>query len=423
MKKFVYFLILCLLTIHSWAADPDSLSRGTLVISGEIRPRFELRNGYKTLISDTMVPGSFVSQRSRLNLDYRNHYLSFYLSLQDVRIWGKDASTSDLVFPGIFESWAEARLAENWKIRAGRQILVYDNERLYSVNNWRQSARTHDAFRLVYSGKKLTMEQVVAFNQTKENSYGTEYKPSFSNYKFLLMNYLKYKLTEKVSLSALNTADGFQDAFRAENMYIRYTPGGRVEFKEDKLYATVGSWYQCGKTDSTYKIRAWYAHAEVKYQPVKNVFATLGTEILSGDIKDQGDRLNRAFVPLYGSGHTFMGYMDYFTSFPGDTKKDGLTNPYLYLQYKAGKWNIKLNNHLFYLQGSKLELDKYLGFETDLVLNYKLSDFSSVEWGFCTLSPSETLKEIRGVDNPSSFQYFSYVTLTINPVLFRSGKN
>lgn len=422
MKKYVLFLVVSVIAINIRAAEPDSLNKGSIIISGEMRPRFELRKGYKTLIYDSLVPASFVSQRSRLNFDFKNHYLRFYVSLQDIRIWGEDASTSDLKYPGLFESWAEVNLCSKWKIRAGRQVLSYDNERLYSAGNWKQAARTHDAFRLVYQNDKLVMEQVIAFNQTKENSSGTGYSPAFSNYKFLAVIFFKYKISDELSITLLNSAEGFQDIKRAENMYLRITPGGRLEYKKDKLYATVASWYQCGKTDSLYKIHSWYLHAEAKYEAIKNLFVTGGVEILSGNINGQGTTLNRAFVTLYGSGHTFMGYMDYFTSFPGDTKKDGLVNPYLYLQYKAGKVNLKLNNHLFYLQSDSQQLDKYLGFETDLVASYKICDYATAEAGFCALSPTESLKTIRGVDSPASFQHFCYVMLTVNPVLFSTEK-
>ncbi len=413
MKKHVLFLVISIITLNIRAAEPDSLNKGSIIISGEMRPRFELRKGYKTLIYDSLVPASFVSQRSRLNFDFKNHYLRFYISLQDVRIWGEDVSTSDQKFPGLFESFAEVNLCKNWKIRAGRQVLAYDSERLFSGNNWKQAARSHDAFRLMYRGDNIIMEQVLAFNQTKENSNGTEYSPTFSNYKFLAMNFLKYKVSEQFIVTALNTADGFQDVNRAENMYLRYTLGGRLEYKKDKLYATAASWYQCGKTDSLYKIHSWYLHAEAKYEAIKNLFVTGGAEILSGNINGQGATLNRAFVTLYGSGHTFMGYMDYFTSFPGDTKKDGLVNPYLYLQFKTGKFNLKFNNHLFFLQSDSQQLDKYLGFESDLVVNYKVSDFASVEFGFCYFSPTESLNKIKNVTTPDPFQHFSYVTFMV----------
>jgi hypothetical protein len=373
-------------------------------------------------VADSLVPASFVSQRSRLNFDYRNHNLTFYLSLQDVRIWGADAPNSDKVFPGLFESWAEVRLAEKWRIRAGRQTLIYDNERLFSSNNWRQNARSHEALRIIFSSDKMIMEQVLGFNQIKENNSGTEYNPGFANYKFLAVNFLRYKLSSSVSLTALNTVDGFQDTFRPENMYLRYTSGGRVEYKTENMTSTLAGWYQFGRTDSLYQIRAWYSHAEIKYMPVKNLNVAAGAEIASGNIKGQSKSISRAFIPLCGSGHSFMGYMDYFTSFPGDTKKDGLINPFLLLQYKFEKTMLKLHHHLFYLQGNSNDLAPYLGYETDLVCQYRFNEFACIEFGFCTMAPSASLRTIKNVNDPDPFQVFSYCMLTVNPVIFSSGK-
>ncbi|MGB8376011.1 MAG: hypothetical protein WCE57_11890, partial [Salegentibacter sp.] len=36
----------------------------------QLRPRFEFRNGYKTLLSKEADPASIVSQRSRLDLNF-----------------------------------------------------------------------------------------------------------------------------------------------------------------------------------------------------------------------------------------------------------------------------------------------------------------------------------------------------------------
>ncbi|HBC04625.1 MAG TPA: hypothetical protein DC015_10640, partial [Aequorivita sp.] len=57
-------------------------------IDAELRPRFEYRHGYKTLFPDNADPATFVSQRTRLNFGYKTEKLHFYLSPQDVRVWG-----------------------------------------------------------------------------------------------------------------------------------------------------------------------------------------------------------------------------------------------------------------------------------------------------------------------------------------------
>ena len=63
-------------------------SSAQVIVDAELRPRFEYRHGYKTLFPNNVDPAAYVSQRTRLNIDYKKDNLDFYLSLQDVRVWG-----------------------------------------------------------------------------------------------------------------------------------------------------------------------------------------------------------------------------------------------------------------------------------------------------------------------------------------------
>ena len=63
-------------------------SYAQLTISGELRPRAEYRNGYKTLTPNDVDAALFVSQRTRLNTKYITDDYTFFLSFQDVRVWG-----------------------------------------------------------------------------------------------------------------------------------------------------------------------------------------------------------------------------------------------------------------------------------------------------------------------------------------------
>ncbi|WP_133067238.1 hypothetical protein [Flagellimonas pacifica] len=56
-------------------------------VDAELRPRFEFRHGFQSLFPDNADPSAFVSQRTRLNAGYKNEYLNFYLSVQDIRVW------------------------------------------------------------------------------------------------------------------------------------------------------------------------------------------------------------------------------------------------------------------------------------------------------------------------------------------------
>ena len=88
MKKKIYLL---LFTVFCCLCFESSL-RAQFTFSGQIRTRSELRDGQGTPSKDT-VPAFFTSQRTRVNFAYSAHRFKIYTSIQDVRVWGQDASS------------------------------------------------------------------------------------------------------------------------------------------------------------------------------------------------------------------------------------------------------------------------------------------------------------------------------------------
>src|SRR5688500_20368683 len=62
-------------------------------VSGQIRTRTEFRDGQGTPSVRDTVPAIFTSQRTRINFGYSGYRFKLYASLQDVRVWGQDASS------------------------------------------------------------------------------------------------------------------------------------------------------------------------------------------------------------------------------------------------------------------------------------------------------------------------------------------
>jgi len=174
---------------HPPAAIPQ------LSLSGQLRTRGELRDGYGTLESINNKNAAFVSQRTRLIFDYHSSKLIFHTSIQDVRLWGQDASTTSITDGNrleVHEAWAELILSNKkdtafkkspfdyFGIRLGRQELVYDDERLLGNLDWTQQARRHDAivFKAVQSGWQFDLG--AAYNQNTDaiNYNGTYYTPA-----------------------------------------------------------------------------------------------------------------------------------------------------------------------------------------------------------------------------------------------------
>ncbi len=160
-------------------------------LNGQLRTRTELRNGYGTLSKDTSA-AFFTSQRARLAFGYKWDRLNFNLSVQDVRVWGQDASSINNADGNrlmVHEAWAEVTLLnisdttiktkgiDNLTLKIGRQALIYDDVRLLGDLDWLQQARRHDAVLLKAMHHGWQFDLGAGFNQNNENvgNVGTGY--------------------------------------------------------------------------------------------------------------------------------------------------------------------------------------------------------------------------------------------------------
>lgn len=421
-----------------WAfAKIDSLKTATtapktqnsLNVGFEFRTRSEYRYGYRVLPVNDTTGTFFTNQRARLVLDFKTKKFDFRASLQEARVWGMQDGAAPTIPVTFFEVYAEPKLSDKFSIRLGRQRIIYDNQRLFAENDWRAPANAHDAVRLIYNNNtNFTTELIGAYNQSAENILRSNYKPTgFNNYKSLTVHYLNYKLSKHFTLLTLNTADGYQSSVPTAytTTFMRYTSGGRLEYSAYNWYATMSGYYQYGKDSSGKKLDAYYLQPEIKYTN-KAWTVRLGMEYVSGHDANKPVEKDNNFVPLYGVAHRFMGNMDFFTRFPGDVSSAGLINPYLFLWYQKGKIFLRAENHLFYSQSNYVfkgeNLKKYLGFETDLRINYKFTSYAELEGGVSMAFVTNSMAVIRNpkVADPEAVHktpYWSYVSFKFTPTL------
>jgi hypothetical protein len=118
----------------------------------------------------------------------------FHFSIQDVRVWGQDASTissNDGSRLGVHESWGELILTnkkdgsfkkpavEYFSIKAGRQEIDYDDGRLLGNHDWLQQARRHDALVFKLQDKGWQADIGIAINRNDAlNFNGNYYTPA-----------------------------------------------------------------------------------------------------------------------------------------------------------------------------------------------------------------------------------------------------
>lgn len=158
----------------------------------QVRARGEYRDGFANLLSKTASPADFISQRTRLSLGYKWNFLAVGGTLQDVRVWGQDASSissTDGSKLMLHEGWAEIILANKadtsnqfklidyLSLKIGRQELVYDDARLVGNLDWLMQGRRFDMALLKALHKGWQFELGYAYNQNSERLSGNLYVP------------------------------------------------------------------------------------------------------------------------------------------------------------------------------------------------------------------------------------------------------
>ena len=414
MKTKFLILIIGLISVQTFAQ---------LTLSGEFRPRTEFRNGYKTLNPSDVDPALFTSQRLRLNTKYATEKYTFFVSLQDVRVWGdvKQLNTADNNGLALHEAWGLVNF-DGVSLKAGRQEIVYDDSRMFGNVGWAQQARSHDALLLSF-GETFKLDVGLAFNQDGESLSGTSYTTS-GNYKAMQYAWFNKKW-DNLSLSLLFLNNGLQyiDDADVSNDEVRYsqTIGTHLKFNIAKnLKASANAYYQGGSDILDRDLSAYLLGLDLGYKASDNWNFGLGFEVQSGNDYDGDSSENKAFTPFYGTNHKFNGFMDYF--YVGNhINSTGLVDVFAKVATKLSKKsNLSLFVHNFtsYAEVAQ-DVDKQLGTELDLVYSYKLAKDISLAAGYSQMFASEGMEYLKNNFDGNSNNW-AWLMLTIKPTLFTS---
>ncbi len=392
-------------------------------VDAELRPRFEYRHGFKTLFPDNEDPAAFVSQRTRLNTGYQTEKLNFYLSLQDIRVWGDvpQLNISDNNGLSVHQAWGEIMFDEKFSVRLGRQEIAYDDQRIFGNVGWAQQARSHDAALLRFSDTKIKFDLGVAFNQDAENVVGTTLTTP-NTYKSIQYVWLHKDWQDfQASFLFLNNGMQFIDEIDSGNNETRYsqTIGSHLNYKLGAVGLIANGYYQFGKDVANNDLSAYLLALEANYKPSESWTLMLGTEIQSGNdngIPSNGD--NKAFTPFYGTNHKFNGFMDYF--YVGNHANNiGLWDLYakakLALNSKS-ELTVALHN---FASPSEIapNLPRQLGTELDLVYSYTLDKNIAFSGGYSHLFAAEGMETIKN-NFDGNTNNWGWVMVTIKPTLF-----
>lgn len=429
MDKRIYFILL----VGGLAFIGPKDTTAQFSMSGEIRPRFEYRHGYKTLADSAQDHAAFVDQRTRLNFEYKTEGYDMKIVVQDVRVWGSQpqlASKDGLT--AIHEAWATAILGKKLKFKFGRQEIILDDHRIFGSVGWAQQARSHDAGILKYEKEKIKVHFGLAYNQDGAGLVGT----SAGNGSYKALQYLWFHddFTDNLGASILflnngkqaNLTDTLGNVLSTKDNYSQ-TYGARISYKKDKLSTNLVYYGQAGVEGdvANTEIQASLVGADLSYKLSDKFTVGAGFEMQSGnsqtDTTASYNEVNHAFNPFYGTNHKFNGLMDYF--YVGNhTGSVGLQDIFFKLKYKPEKYFIGLDVHLFSAAADVLDSKKYgediaaaitagsdpslvklpamsrsLGTEIDLVFGFKLSPGVMLKGGYSQMLGTETLAMIKGV--------------------------
>lgn len=392
-------------------------------LSAEIRPRYENAHGQKTLLETDADGANFVSQRTRLNFDFLYNKIRLGVSLQNVRVWG-DVSTlsSDDTNIAFHQAWAEALLSEKFSVQLGRQVIAYDNQRIFGGVAWAQQARSHDALVAHWKvGEKSKLDFGLAMNADSQSNIATPYSNA-AGYK--AFQYAWYHTDfDKLGLSLLLLNNGVEYEDTNMDLEVDYsqTIGTYLTYKNGKFNADVQMYFQTGDLKGN-SVSAMNVGGNVGYKLTERFSLGLGAEYLSG--KDMTDTSSdvKSFNPLFGTNHKFNGLMDYF--YVGNhIGSVGLVDVYGNVSYKKDKFNVNLAPHFFSapatIHDGTMEYDSNLGTEMDLTLGYNVTKSIGIAAGHSMMFATESMEVIKGGDADENNSW-TWLMVTFKPTLFKS---
>ncbi|WP_026713269.1 alginate export family protein [Flavobacterium daejeonense] len=413
--KIIGLSLVAMISLGTYAQELDA--------NLQFRPRYEYRNGFKSPISNGEDPTSFVSQRSRLNLNFKQEKLKAKLTLQNIRSWGdvSTTATADKNGVAVFEAWAQYDFSPNWSARFGRQVISYDNQRILGEIDWIQQGQSHDAALFSFHPKKHQLDLGFAMNANAENLVAPK-TPYTTNYKSMQYAWYHTQFGKiNTSLLLLNTGYEFEKSVGNLEVDYKQTFGTYLVFKDKKWDTNLGLYGQTGKSFNN-NVSAWYAGANLGYALTDAFKAGLGYEFLSGKDQDNASLTVKSFSPIFGTNHAFNGFMDYF--YVGNHQNSvGLQDAYLKLNYSLKKWQFTLTPHVFnasntVLDASNEKMDSYLGTEIDFTLGYAVQKDIMVSAGYSQMLASATLERLKNVTDAANTNNWAWVMISFNPKLF-----
>ncbi|MDR3704470.1 MAG: hypothetical protein P4L28_01005 [Paludibacteraceae bacterium] len=442
MKKKEIGLVICFTSLCLTTTFAQKVT-----IDAEFRPRAEVRDGFnQPLVSDYGTSNNraagLILQRTRLGLSYESNSLDAKIVLQDSRTFGEidtkggqiKADTTNVL--GIYEAWAQVLVLPGTSFKIGRQGLQFEDGRLFSLSSWSNTGYAHDMGQLKFSIPSFDAQVGYAFNNKNTYNYDSIYNIA-KMYKQLAFLHVSKSIVNGLDVSGLFVDEGFQQNSSKSastsssstnlNLYHRYTTGGTVNFKNDSLPFNLlfTGYYQFGNSAQGVDLSAYLLALKANYNIFSKLSINAGVDYYSGSSSTIDATKQNTFQKLpYASNHNFDGFMEYWATIPTGglidysaglsyafTKTLSLDGTY-YLNYLAK--DMQVTNSVTKV---KQDVPNNIGSEVDLVLNYKMSEETAVQLGWCTYFATDGTKLLKNKNTEVGYKLpqYAYVMLTIKP--------
>jgi hypothetical protein len=424
MKTIIFKFLAILFIVFAFKNNANA----QFEINGQLVQRGEYRNGFGKLIPNNVDASGFISQRFRIQSNYKSKNVQFFGSIQDIRTWGNTSQTniSD-GFLSLHEGWADITIDSFWSVKLGRQELNYDNARFLGNLDWALQARSHDFALVKFTKNDHKLHFGGGYNQDAETINGGDYYKTINQYKMAQMLWYNYKHKD-FECSFLVWNNGKQDTTTGQKD-VRFSqtiglPTFKYSFTKNNIISGF-AYYQTGKDVynkdlNAYDISLQSAQTFNMNEAKKTSFkVTLGAEMLSGTNTNNTSKTNSSFSPMYGTNHAHNGYMDYFFVGGRFENNVGLNDLFLKLRYDNNKkWFVQTDVHSFsananVYKGTELQSNQ-LGTEIDLSGGVVLNDDVSFQVGYSQMLASSTLKYMQTL-TAAEIQNWMYVMLIIRP--------
>jgi hypothetical protein len=391
-------------------------------IGGQVRGRFEYKD-YFAVPNESAVDlarkgdsnNSYFLLRERLHLGYTPvSWLKLYGEVQDAGAYGDDRNPSpDNDHAMLRQAWAGLGDPKEFPLtlKAGRQELIYGDQRLVGTADWLNIGRVFDAVKLRYDSETFWVDAFVSQPVIPDRFEFDESDPHdrFSGLYASSRKLIPFQESQLYFLS--HNVDEHSSTEQSDKLYPLasprdiYTIGARVK----SLPQALGGWdyevevagqfgrFKYSNTSPSLSQRAFAVHAGGGYTCTNAPGSPrLGVEynFASGD-GNPNDNTHGTFDNLFPSNHGLYGIMDFFAlQNMQDLHLAASIKPLPHLTVKLDGyafWLADTHDYFYSANGAARKTGgyglnpaagSYVGSELDLVGNYAITSYASVQAGF-----------------------------------------